>query len=126
MDDYETNRRRSIEQARACRKGLPDSQLVPGAVVTHSANKHTGDRGGVSAIWKILATNAGHVALECVRGDPYRKIGYRTSQLVSEYEWYAAEHLLAEIERDEDPDAQKLGPHLLESERGGRQKGRSS
>jgi hypothetical protein len=106
--DYEHNRRKSLEQARSCARGLAPEQIVPDAIVTHGPCKATGDRGGIQVIWRVLATNGGHVALECVRADYIRKIGYRSVAVIAEHEWYPAEHLLAELDRDANPDAQKL------------------
>lgn len=97
--DWEHNRRQSIEQARACKKGMPSEQLVPGAIVTHGPSKHTGDRSGIEVIWRVLASNGGHVALECARKDYFRKAGDRVLVVIAEHEWYPAEHLLAELER---------------------------
>lgn len=95
--DFETNRRLSIEQARLCAKGLDHAQLVPGAIVTCGPCKHTGDRSWITCIWRVLASNGGHIALECVHGDYASKVGDRKLMVMSEHEWYAAEHMLAEM-----------------------------
>ena len=92
--DYEANRRRLIDQARQCPRGLGHEQLVPGAIVTCGPCKHTGDRSWIGCIWRVLATNGGHIALECVRGDYARKLDDRVVMLISEREWYPAEHML--------------------------------
>lgn len=96
--DWEANRKRSIDQARSCQKGVGTEHLVPGAVFTHGPSKHTGDRSGVVAIWRVLATNGGHVVLEVAGGDYCRKVGERSVVVISEHEWYPAEHLLEALE----------------------------
>lgn len=101
--DYELNRKRLIDQARSCAKGVGPEQLVPGAIVTHGPNKGSGDRSGVSALWRVLAANGGHVALEAATNVSYYKPGERTICVIAEHEWYPADHMLSEIEKPAQP-----------------------
>ncbi len=98
--DWEANRKRSIDQARSCPKGVGVEHLVPGAIFTHGPSKHTGDRSGIEAIWRVLATNGGHVVLEVARGDYIRKAGERRVIVIAEHEWYPAEHMLEALEAE--------------------------
>lgn len=110
-EEFEKGRNRSIEQARLCAKGVGAEHLVPGAIVTHGPSKHTGDRSGIESIYRILARNDGHVALEVVHGDYIRKPGERRVVVIAEHEWYPAEHLLdvlqkpSELQSDDRTDA---------------------
>lgn len=96
--DWEANRKRSIDQARSCPKGVGVEQLVPGAIFTYGPSKHTGDRSGVETIWRVLATNGGHVVVEVARGDC--KAGDRQVIVISEHEWYPAEHMLEALKAE--------------------------
>lgn len=70
--------------------------LVPGALVTVSPNKRTGTRSLSFCIWRVLATNGCHVAVEVetvTTAEVFLKKGHRTLLVFSEYDWYEAEHL---------------------------------
>jgi hypothetical protein len=49
--------------------GLSHGELKPGMLVTVSANRQTGDRSMVNAIWEIKGLNEGHILLA------YRQFG---------------------------------------------------
>lgn len=96
-DEFGRSIRESREQARRSPKGMGVEQLVPDAIVTHSASKHTGDRSGIEGIYKVIASNGGHVLLEVAHPGLCQKIGERRIIVISEHEWYPAEHLLDEL-----------------------------
>jgi hypothetical protein len=93
-DEFAKSMQDSREQARRCPKGVDPEHLVPGAIVTHGPSKHTGDRSGIEVIYRVLARNGGHVALEVAHPDYFYKLGKRRLVVISEHEWYLAEHML--------------------------------
>jgi hypothetical protein len=109
-DKWQNDRRHSIEQANKCPKGIDHSQLVPGALVTMSPCKNTGDRSFTNGIWRVLAANGGHVALECAHRDYGSKPGDRIVCIISEHEWYPAENMLEQMARPQPPE-NDLHPH---------------
>ena len=106
MIDWEGDNRRHmqrVQNANLAPKGLPREQLVPGTIVTHSASLSTGDRSGVEAVWGVVASNVGHVMLECVVPDYFNKFGDRTIAVISEHHFYLAEHMMdAHKQREKD------------------------
>ncbi|WP_229266525.1 hypothetical protein [Leptospira sp. severe_002] len=74
--------------------GLAHSELKAGMLVTVSANKQTGDRSLVNAIWEIKALNGGHVLLAYRRlGMPSDEDGKVRLVPLGEHEFYPAEAL---------------------------------
>ena len=76
--------------------GLAQSDLKIGMLVTASANKRTGDRTLVNAIWEIAGLNKGHALLVCRKfgGGPEESDKARLV-LLDEHDFYAAEALAA-------------------------------
>jgi hypothetical protein len=93
-DRMESHRRHFSEFAKKANPGLPREHLTPGALVTLSACKCTGDRSYSHDVWEILAANEGHASI--------RKINARDGSFgsepcivsIQEHEFYGAEHLL--------------------------------
>ena len=80
--------------------GLASAELVVGKLVTVSASKITGDRSFVSVIWEVVGGNEGHVLLAC-RGLCHLLSDPDAPRLLAldEFEFYAADHLIAIIDR---------------------------
>jgi hypothetical protein len=102
--DAENHRhRRAVDSARASAPGLPRDQLVPGALVTLSPNRCTGDRSFSHEIYEILASNEGHVLIKQAIGKPAEYFKGPHSIPIHEHEFYGADHfasVVAEQERD--------------------------
>lgn len=96
--DWEGMRRSRDASAALARKaapGLPKEHLVPGALVTISPCKCTGDRSYSHDIWQIAAANEGHLSvtkLNARDGDHFK--GPHVIN-IHEHEFYGAEHLVA-------------------------------
>lgn len=74
--------------------GLSHDELKVGMLVTVSANKQTGDRSMVNAIWEIKGLNEGHILLA------YRQLGVPPEEEskvrlvpLGEHQFYSAEAL---------------------------------
>lgn len=80
--------------------GMPREQLVPGAIVTISTNKATGDRSYTDSIWQVEGSSGNSILLSLVSGHCF---GDRKQRLVQfhEHEFYAAEHLAEKTPKEE-------------------------
>jgi len=98
-DDFEEFRRTLTGVAKTAPKGLDHEQITPGAIITFSSCRATGDRSYTDAIFRVVATTPADVIVKMIHG------GHRGSDddgirhiKLYEREVYAAEHLLSAIE----------------------------
>lgn len=96
FDAFENMDRRSAHFRASAAKaatGLAPEQLVPGAIVTVSSCKATGDRSYTDTIWEVASTNGGHALLRW-RAGPKPFSERPTLVQIFEREFYPAEHML--------------------------------
>jgi hypothetical protein len=90
----ENSRRHFSEFAKKAPPGLPKEHLTPGALVTLSACKCTGDRSYSHDVWEILAVNEGHASIRKVNAGEDDFGGKPRIVSIQEHEFYGAEHLI--------------------------------
>lgn len=93
-DDMERRRRSAVESARKAAVGLPREHLTPGALVTISPCKCTGDRSYSCDIWEIIAANEGHLSIKKHNASPNDMFAGPRVICIHEHEFYGAEHLI--------------------------------
>ena len=97
FEDMEKGRADRCAVAAKAAAGLSAEQLVPGAVVTLSTCRATGDRSWTGSVWEVVATNGGHAKLKWCGGEPrYSGADPFIFVQIHERQFYPAEHLLGE------------------------------
>lgn len=74
---------------------LTREHLVPGAVVTISTNKSTGDRSYTNELFSVVGSNGGHVVVCAIdREGFWGRINKRIILQLKEHDFYPADHLV--------------------------------
>jgi hypothetical protein len=93
-DRMEERRQQSVASAKRSARGLPKEHLTPGALVTISPCKCTGDRSYSHDVWEIVAANEGHLCIRKINARPSDFGAEPTVICIHEHEFYGADHLL--------------------------------
>ena len=95
MFDWDASRDHFVGHARRAVPGLPKEHLVPGALVTVSPCKCTGDRSYSHDVWEIVAANEGHLSIRKIGAKSSDYFGYAPCiDSVHEHEFYGADHMV--------------------------------
>lgn len=103
-EEFSRQMNESRASAKKAPRGMDVAHLVPGAIVTISANLHTGDRSYADNILSVVATNGGSIVLEVVF--PEKLPSWRSRRVllaIHEHHWYPAEHVLDAMRPPADP-----------------------
>lgn len=74
---------------------LTTEHLVPGAVVTISTNKSTGDRSYINELFSVVGSNGGHVVVCAIDREGFLgRVNKRIILQLKDHDFYAADHLV--------------------------------
>jgi len=106
-EDFERRQDGFRKVAAMAPKGLGLEQVVPGAVVTFSSCRATGDRSYTDTVFVVLATSPGNIVAKMLYGGHRHGKDDDGVRIISTYERevYAAEHLMDAINVDRQDNA---------------------